>query len=525
MGSQKEKKSLENKRLFNLFYIKLISENSFTAAGSSKAPIDYRNRQVPSVPLPPNQRLDICDLYDGTSINTEILRDHLRQEGRLSEELALKIIRDGTEMLKKEPNVLNVDSPVTVCGDVHGQFFDLLKLFEVGGPPDTTNYLFLGDYVDRGYYSIECVLYLWSLKLMHDNNIHLLRGNHECRHLTEYFTFKQGCLTKYSEEVYDACMVAFDALPIAALMNEQFLCVHGGLSPEIKTIDDIRQVNRFQEPPAFGALCDLIWSDPGEDFGKEAQGTEDFIPNQTRGCGYFYSFNAVCKFLQENNLLSMIRAHEAQDQGYKMFRRNSQTGFPSLITIFSAPNYLDVYNNKAAVLKYENNVMNIRQFNCSPHPYWLPNFMDVFTWSLPFVGEKVTEMLVNILNICSDDELMSDSEEQGETEGQAQVRKEVIRNKIRAIGKMARVFSVLREESEQVLQLKGLTPTGALPLGALSGGRASLMGALHGFSPNHKITSFEEARDLDMLNERMPPRRDASESSSPVDGPRTNNQS
>lgn len=173
---------------------------------------------------------------------------------------------------------------------------------------------------------------------------------------------------------------------LTALLTQQLLCVHGEMSPEITCLDDIRKLDRFTEPPAFGAAGDLLWSDPLEHSGS-AKTMGNYAHGTVRGGSYFFSCPAVCESLQ-NNLSSKIRAHEAQDAGHQMYRKSETTGFPSLITIFSAPNYLDVYNNKAAVLKTDTDVINIRQFNCSPHSCWLPNFMHVFTWSLPFVGEK-----------------------------------------------------------------------------------------------------------------------------------------
>ncbi|PNP53316.1 hypothetical protein THARTR1_06010 [Trichoderma harzianum] len=464
--------------------------------------------QAPAMFKPTDEQFFEDDTHEKPDIN--FLKQHFYREGRLTEEQALWIIRKGTELLRAEPNLLEMDAPITVCGDVHGQYYDLMKLFEVGGDPAETRYLFLGDYVDRGYFSIECVLYLWSLKIHYPKTLWLLRGNHECRHLTDYFTFKLECKHKYSEAIYEACMESFCCLPLAAVMNKQFLCIHGGLSPELHTLDDLRSIDRFREPPTQGLMCDILWADPLEDFGQE-KSSDFFLHNHVRGCSYFFSYHAACAFLEKNNLLSVIRAHEAQDAGYRMYRKTRTTGFPSVMTIFSAPNYLDVYNNKAAVLKYENNVMNIRQFNCTPHPYWLPNFMDVFTWSLPFVGEKITDMLIAILSTCSEEELKEEtpsSHSPGpsspslpgslEDPNSIEFKRRAIKNKILAIGRMSRVFQVLREESERVTELKTVSG-GRLPAGTLMLGAEGIKNA---------ISSFEDARKVDLQNEHLPPTHD-----------------
>ncbi|UKZ46356.1 3',5'-cyclic-nucleotide phosphodiesterase (PDEase) (3':5'-CNP) [Trichoderma virens] len=442
--------------------------------------------QAPAMFKPTDEQFFEDDTKEKPDIN--FLKQHFYREGRLTEEQALWIIKKGTELLRAEPNLLEMDAPITVCGDVHGQYYDLMKLFEVGGDPAETRYLFLGDYVDRGYFSIECVLYLWSLKIHYPKTLWLLRGNHECRHLTDYFTFKLECKHKYSEAVYEACMESFCCLPLAAVMNKQFLCIHGGLSPELHTLDDLRSIDRFREPPTQGLMCDILWADPLEDFGQE-KSSDFFLHNHVRGCSYFFSYHAACAFLEKNNLLSVIRAHEAQDAGYRMYRKTRTTGFPSVMTIFSAPNYLDVYNNKAAVLKYENNVMNIRQFNCTPHPYWLPNFMDVFTWSLPFVGEKITDMLIAILSTSPS--LAGSLEDPNSIE----FKRRAIKNKILAIGRMSRVFQVLREESERVTELKTVSG-GRLPAGTLMLGAEGIKNA---------ISSFEDAKKVDLQNEHLPP--------------------
>ncbi|PRP84802.1 calcineurin A [Planoprotostelium fungivorum] len=459
------------------------------------------DRAMKDVPPPASEPIESSKLFiekgktengdEDFEINLPNLKAHLVAEGKLKKDDMNRLLTKATEILALEPNVIHLrDHPaVTVCGDTHGQFYDLLKLFEVGGDPASTCYLFLGDYVDRGYFSMEVVIYLYAHKINFPNTFFLLRGNHECRHLTQYFTFEAECLHKYDADVYDLIMDSFDALPLSAVLNKQFLCVHGGLSPEIQVVDDIDKIDRFREPPDSGPMCDLLWSDPAEVYSASSSTT--FAFNDVRGCSYYVGYKATCDFLNRNNLLSVIRAHEVQDQGYRMHLKNERTGFPSIITIFSAPNYLDAYNNKGAVLRYENNVMNIRQFNSSPHPYWLPNFMDVFNWSIPFVAEKVAEILLAFLNLVDD----TKEEEAQEILSEKEKRRQVLRQKILAASRMARMYRVLCEERETLMQIRSFTPENRIPQGLLSKGVGAIKEALG---------DFDKSREMDKVNEKRP---------------------
>ena len=146
------------------------------------------------------------------------------------------------EILIEESNVLQIDTPVTVCGDIHGQFWDLLELFKVGGNCPETNYLFLGDFVDRGYHSVETFLLLLALKVRYPDRINLIRGNHESRQITQVYGFYEECLRNYgSINVWKYCTEIFDYFALAAVIDNKVLCVHGGLSPSITTIDDVNE--------------------------------------------------------------------------------------------------------------------------------------------------------------------------------------------------------------------------------------------------------------------------------------------
>lgn len=266
-----------------------------------------------------------------------------------------------------------MQEPVIIIGDIHGQYYDMIHMFEKVVDPKgipQTNLLFLGDYVDRGIFSLEVLVFLFCLKLNFPKQVIMLRGNHESRAMTEHFTFRSEILQKFREEdVYEKFIDAFEALPISADVNGDYLCMHGGISPELKSKSDIDSINRFIEPPLHGFLCDLLWSDPMED--REARKLR-FSKNVQRECSVKFGLDPVKEILRQNNFISVIRAHQVQVDGYKMHRWGGHQAFPSVITVFSAPNYCGEYHNKGAVILIENDKMNIKQYKDVTHPFHLP---------------------------------------------------------------------------------------------------------------------------------------------------------
>ena len=257
------------------------------------------------------------------------------------------------EILVEESNVQHVDAPVTICGDIHGQFFDLKELFNVGGECPDTNYLFMGDFVDRGFYSVETFLLLLALKVRYPDRITLIRGNHESRQITQVYGFYDECLRKYgSVNVWRYCTEVFDYLSLSALIEGKIFCVHGGLSPSITTLDQIRTIDRKQEIPHDGSMCDLMWSDP-EDI--------DGWGLSPRGAGYLFGGDITAQFNQTNKIELIARAHQLVMEGYKyMFSE-------SLVTVWSAPNYCYRCGNVAAILELDEHLSrSFKIFDAAP---------------------------------------------------------------------------------------------------------------------------------------------------------------
>ena len=257
------------------------------------------------------------------------------------------------EILSEESNVQPVKTPVTVCGDIHGQYYDLIELFKIGGRPPETNYLFTGDYVDRGYYSIETVTLLFSLKVRYRDRITLTRGNHESRQITQVYGFYDECMRKYGNAaVWKYFTDLFDYLPVTALVENQVFCLHGGLSPSVDTLDHIRQLDRVQEVPHEGPMCDLLWSDPDNRCGWGIS---------PRGAGYTFGQDISEQFNHTNGLKLIARAHQLVMDGY------SCTHDRNVVTIFSAPNYCYRCGNQAAILEIDENLKyNYLQFDPAP---------------------------------------------------------------------------------------------------------------------------------------------------------------
>eukprot|EP00922_Rhytidocystis_sp_ex-Travisia-forbesii_P003847 GHVS01005567.1.p1 GENE.GHVS01005567.1~~GHVS01005567.1.p1 ORF type:complete len:360 (+),score=56.63 GHVS01005567.1:305-1384(+) len=258
---------------------------------------------------------------------------------QLDQAAVRSLCESAKEILQSERNVEPVSVPVTVVGDIHGQFYDLKELFRIAGDVPGTNFLFLGDYVDRGYYSVESVTLVVALKVRYKERVCIIRGNHESRQITQVYGFYDECLRKYGNaNVWKYFTDLFDFLPLSALIEDKIFCPHAGLSPSIENLDHVRQIDRYQEVPHEGPMCDLLWSDPDERFGWGIS---------PRGAGYTFGQDVSEQFNHVNGLQLIARAHQLIMEGYQWSHERN------VVTVFSAPNYCYRCGNQAAIMEID----------------------------------------------------------------------------------------------------------------------------------------------------------------------------
>ena len=254
----------------------------------------------------------------------------------LKEEEIKFLIDKSLSLIKEEKMLIELEAPLRVCGDIHGQYYDLLRIFEHCGYPGEYNFLFLGDYVDRGKQSLETICLLLAYKIKFPNKVHLLRGNHESSVTNRIYGFYDECKRRYNVRLWRNFTELFNFLPVAALIDDKILCMHGGLSPDLRNLNSISEITRPTDIPDSGLLCDLLWSDPDKE-------TLEFDEND-RGVSWVFGEKIVNEFNRKNDLDLIIRAHQVVDDGYEFFANRQ------LITIFSAPNYCGEFDNSAGIM-------------------------------------------------------------------------------------------------------------------------------------------------------------------------------
>ncbi|CAN4108823.1 unnamed protein product [Withania somnifera] len=268
-----------------------------------------------------------------------LLEEKGGKQVQLSEAEIRQLCVNARQIFLSHPNLLKIRAPVRICGDIHGQFQDLLRLFEYGGYPPAANYLFLGDYVDRGKQSLETICLLLAYKIRYPDKIFLLRGNHEDAKINRVYGFYDECKRRFNVRLWKIFTDCFNCLPVAALIDEKILCMHGGISPELKSLDLINEIQRPAEIPDGGLLCDLLWADPD----PRIKGWSD----SDRGVSCTFGPDVVAEFLAKNELDLICRGHQVVEDGYEFFAKRR------LVTLFSAPNYGGEFDNAGALLSVD----------------------------------------------------------------------------------------------------------------------------------------------------------------------------